>query len=249
MINKYTNEILATTLSIILFAYISIKLTIWLIPDLDPNFRDYLRALQERDTEKIEHLVKSNALKKNQRYSYWKPELGFTALHGASSDHNYQAMQILLNHGFDPNIADNCGHTPLMMLMRNEPTQDVSNCIQLLLDSKGIDINFKSNNTCHVCEETALTIAVDNKYKFGFSYIDLLANAGVDFNLRTNCYSPIEKLVVNQGENDEGIKRLTLLLKYGANPFIRNSSGESSYDIALRLHKMTFAKIILANRT
>lgn len=249
MINRYANAIAATTLIIILFAYISIKITIWLIPDLDPNLHDYLRALQEEDTEKIEHLVKSNALKKNQLYSYWKPGLGFTALHAASSDHNYQAMQILLNHGFDPNITDNCGYTPLMKLMRNEPTQKASNCIQLLLDSNGIDINFKSNNACHACEETALTLAVDNKYKNGYSRIDLLANAGVDFNLRTNCYSPIEKLVVNQNENDEGIKMLTLLLKYGANPFIKNSSGESSYDIALRLRKMTFAKIILANRT
>lgn len=248
MTNKYPYAIAPTILFIILIAYISIKLTIWLIPDLDPNFREYLRALQEGDTEKIEHLVKSNALNKNQRYSYWKPELGFTALHAASSDHNYQAMQILLNHGFDPNIADNCGHTPLMKLMRNEPTQKVRKCIQLLLDSKCIDINFKSNSTCHACEETALTFAVDNKYKFGSSNIDLLANAGADFNLRTNCYSPIEKLVANQDENDEGIIRLNLLLKYGANPFFKGSSGESSYDIALRLRKMTFAKIILAKR-
>lgn len=249
MISKYANAIAQTILFIILFAYISIKLTIWLIPDVDPNFREYLRALQERDTEKIEHLVKSNALKKNQRYSYWKPELGFTALHSASSDHNYEAMQILLNHGFDPNIADNCGYTPLMKLMRNEPTQKVRNCIQLLLEIKGIDINCKSNSTCDVCEETALTFAVDNKYLNGYINIDLLANAGVDLNLRTNCYSPIEKLVANQDENDEGIIRLNLLLKYGANPFFKGSSGESSYDIALRLRKMTFAKIILANRT
>ena len=66
-------------------------------------------------------------------------------IHWACRFESSEILQILLDAGFDPNVVDECGTTPLLLLEQRlyKKTYDnsIADCIELLLGASGIHID------------------------------------------------------------------------------------------------------------
>lgn len=68
--------------------------------------------------------------------------LGQTLLHGAVLRNDFKSAEQLLKQGADPNIQDNNGNTPLLIVTKNRSNIKL---LKLLLEDERTDLNIKNN--------------------------------------------------------------------------------------------------------
>lgn len=176
---------------------------------------------------------------------------GKTPLHYAVSQDYPEITKSLLMLGADPNITDHYGQTPLH---RTVKFSEVEGNIDVLLAEKEINIEANTdlgwtplqlaakagsyyavcslvkagadvNNTDMTYGRTALHIAVEGGYKDIVEF--LLKNTKIDVNKKNfSGNTALHTAIVIPGAKAKEI--CALLLKYGADPHIRNYNRESS---------------------
>lgn len=113
---------------------------------------------------------------------------GRTILHSICIGNNFQAIQFLLDEGYDPNIVDEAGATPLMVSLMTERTN--YQAIETLLKSGKVDLDYphfeSRENYLHLAVRTGKPYRVqlvlnyfqdvNAKNASGDQPLDLLAN-------------------------------------------------------------------------
>lgn len=176
---------------------------------------------------------------------------GKTPLHYAVSQEHAEITKALLMLGADPNISDHYGQMPLHRAVQ---FPEVKASIDVLLSEEKINIEANTdlgwtplqlaaeagsyyavrslvkaganvNNTDMSYGRTALHIAVEGGHKDIVEF--LLKNTKIDVNKRNfSGNTALHTAVVTPGMKAKEI--CVLLLKYGANPYIRNFNCEPS---------------------
>lgn len=83
------------------------------------------KAAKDGDLEKLKSLLDENAELINDR----DPMLGYTPLHRAASQGNYEIVQYLLENGADVNPKSKKGETPLKLAVQQDRT-DVADLLR-----------------------------------------------------------------------------------------------------------------------
>ncbi|XP_011689448.1 PREDICTED: nuclear factor NF-kappa-B p100 subunit isoform X2 [Wasmannia auropunctata] len=176
---------------------------------------------------------------------------GKTPLHYAASQDQPEITEALLMLGADPNITDHYGQMPLHKAVK---FPEANRSIDILLSEKDINIEANTdlgwsplqlaakagshyavrslvragadvNNTDMTYGRTALHIAVEGSHKDIVEF--LLKNTNIDVNKRNfSGNTALHIAIVTPGTKAKDI--CALLLKYGADPHIRNYNRESS---------------------
>ena len=124
-----------------------------------------------------------------------------------------QLVKNYINSGYDLNIQDNYGNTPLILAALKNDIE----IFKLLLNA-GADIN-KQNKYGN----TPLTMATSNNK---IEIVKLLLNAGADID-KQNIFGNTPLIAAAYKNNREIVE---ILLDYGADEFILNDENKSFYD-------------------
>jgi uncharacterized protein len=158
---------------------------------------------------------------------------GYTALHAVAVDREAQIAELLLVAGADINARTTNNTTPLMASVCS-PYSDAK--MSLTLIRSGADVNIVNSDG-----ETALSCATASTLEV----IEELLKKGANPNIQSKRFSgetPLHKAALN------GVKdAVEMLLRYGADPTIRNDKGETPLDIT----NVKFADVreLLTNKT
>ncbi|OXU22652.1 hypothetical protein TSAR_016279 [Trichomalopsis sarcophagae] len=145
-------------------------------------------------------------------------------------------VQLFLNHGADPRLTDNHGQAGLHYAARNLD----SDVLELLLDFFGADC-AKEMRRMSQPGHTVLDIAVKKKH---LDNVRLLCESGADVNaVSKDGETPLLYLLTHKSKGVESL--VELLLWYGADPFAKIITGETAYQLALRLKKRILNKLVL----
>jgi len=159
-------------------------------------------------------------------------ELGFTPLHSAASDAQYDRVKLLLEQGANPNIATYGGSTPLITTataligLRGKKVPELIKIAQLLIENKA-DIDALDNNN-----NSALSFAARRPF---CGMIQLLLDHGADSNTENTTYgmTPLMLVAEASGENSQcQINIIKILINRGAKLFKLNRDGKTALDLA-----------------
>lgn len=148
-------------------------------------------------------------------------QAGWQAIHVAAADPDDmgRGVRLLLRHGANPEATTKDGVTPLMLAMDEEgepPGIDAleANALELIAHSNDVNHRDSKGNTALLIATEASSPAV----------VRSLLRAGADPNEANNKGElPLERVSLD-------VPRLTLLLNYGADPFIRCGNRPAPYD-------------------
>ena len=157
-----------------------------------------------------------------------------TALTLACVKENEGAINVLLNAGADPNIADAHGDTCLHTAVTHECSREV---LQAIIDH-GVDVNATNK-----INETALIIACVNKDE---GAISVLLNASADVNITDDAYddSCLHKAVI-QGCSTEVLQAI---IDHGADIDATNNRNQTALTVACRKKNKSALNVILVAR-
>jgi len=165
------------------------------------------------------------------------------ALTVATGNGNYQAVELLLAMGMDPNIKTAPGYTPLMYIRKWD--QRYQNCVTLLL-AYGADVNaIKQEN------ETILHCISFLPKHCLFEYTKILLDLGININAqdvygRTILYNMFDDELYKKDPEvfNEYIK---LLLDHGADPNIASNWGRTPLMSACRIRATECVAMLLSH--
>jgi ankyrin repeat protein len=148
---------------------------------------------------------------------------GFTLLHEAAENGEYNAVKMLIDKGADVNIRNNSDDTPLHYC-RWEPHPGV---VKILVDA-GADINAKDHS-----EETPLH-ALAQGYGSAAA-VKILIDAGANVNAQDDTgNTPLHTALIMTSLYDENKLMMKTLLEAGADVSIKNDWDETPLDEASR---------------
>lgn len=142
------------------------------------------------------------------------------ALHKAAASGNYEKLEALLNQGTDPLTKDSLGRTALQLVVQNNHIY----CAQLLLHANKDLINIPDNSGFVPLD----LVAYDDS-------IEMLRLLLSQKNVRVNRqhfetgYTALQ-YAAKQGQQ----KAIEILLQHGANPFLKDRSQTSAFDVQLK---------------
>ncbi|XP_014468194.1 PREDICTED: nuclear factor NF-kappa-B p100 subunit isoform X2 [Dinoponera quadriceps] len=181
---------------------------------------------------------------------------GKTPLHYAVTQSQSDIIKVLLLLGADLNLSDNCGQMPLHCAVK---FQETGECVDTLLSAKDINIEAHTDlgwTPLHLAAEagsyhavrsliragadvnsadmsygrTVLHIAVEGGHRDIVEF--LLKNTKINVNQRNlGGNTALHNAVVTPGAKAKEI--CSLLIRYGANPHIKNNNRESEEETAV----------------
>ena len=157
-----------------------------------------------------------------------KDQEGWTPLHWAieklyykqeNTTYTYPCLELLIDKGADVNVKDNNGYAPLYYLIRNIRNhysgEETKACLKLLID-KGADVNAKDNNGFALLHH-----AINCK---NINLAKLLLERDADVNIQDSNGNSALHYAVDFPDKQQLIE---LLMKYKANPDIKNNQEET----------------------
>ncbi|KAK9500655.1 hypothetical protein O3M35_001882 [Rhynocoris fuscipes] len=158
---------------------------------------------------------------------------GFTVLHVAAMFGQFQTVDLLLNMGAKPNKADYKGSTPLHYACAKGHQSAV-----LLLMNDGANVNLQDNDG-----NTGLHLAVCNGHETCVKAI-LYFTERINSPFDVNCKNNLGNTPLHYASRWGYSSIVTLLLEYGADPYIENKHKLTPLSCA---HSMNISNI-LTNR-
>ncbi|MCL4178779.1 MAG: ankyrin repeat domain-containing protein [Verrucomicrobia bacterium] len=156
---------------------------------------------------------------------------GKTPLHWAAATRNLKLMQLLLEHGADPNATDHDGLTPLLCAISLESRMDLG-AVQLLLDS-GADPNVVNKDGMSLLQH-ALRIGS----------IDLVA-AFLSKGVNPNTADSTGATPVHAAALWSDASAMRLLLDHGAEIDLRGQFGNTPLHIAAHASNKEVVRLLL----
>jgi ankyrin repeat protein len=218
-------------------------------------------ALSYQNKDSLALLLEANA-DVNKKDSY-----GNTALHYAINKENIDVVRLLLKHHARSDIKDNQGETPVDLALRLEENTNKACFVEMLgaiilhenfvLPAKGTTYKLARSHCKESWDSKTLSKLIGlganvnhwDPYDGALLHhathprsesnliVLLKAKANVDAQHPIHNNTALHLAVLN--ENSYGIR---LLLKYQANPDIKNHAGETPVDLALHLYQETKKK-------
>jgi ankyrin repeat protein len=143
-----------------------------------------------------------------------------------------QRVKHLLSLGANPDIPDNNGHTPFMVICRSKQSMELFN---LLLSNK-VNVNYCSEDWC------PLGFAALNN---STQKTQLLLDAGANPNLIIDGVSVLRLVVRHHDSKGEYTKTIEILLKAGADPNAIDCFGNTPIRVCIEQGYFKYANLLL----
>lgn len=149
--------------------------------------------------------------------------MGYTAMHCAAQFGSTACVQLLLDHGANPNLKDKMGETPLYMAVTNGHADTI-----LALVKAGADVEAPD----HLGNTPLIRAVIEGRVE---CVSVLLDNGAVVSRTNKAGYTALTAAVLCRAAHNEMVDVIRVLLNAGADPLANDGTGHSAYDLAKSL--------------
>ena len=193
-------------------------------------------ATANRDLVTLRSCLANPSLDVNFRFGSGFDNGGKTLLHEACDQGYPEVVQLLLDSHANPDIQDNYGETPLIILMCNAANEERLRCLNILLLS-GANITIQNDQG-----QDALFVAA----MLGFDeYVaSLLAKGAPVDHQSKHGWTPLHIVATGSDRKHGYIQIAKRLIKAGADRMARDRQGRTPLDIAIAGNNFKMIKLL-----
>ena len=192
--------------------------------------KEFFRAIEEGNTAKVKRLISEGVS------IHSKIESAFTPLHVAAEYCRYDIARFLIENGADVNARTvkgwRGGRTPLHFAARG-------NCVKVaqLLISKGVDVNVEDDDRFIPLHYAAFYGSKE--------MVVFLISKGANVNAKTDYQKTLFWTPLYFAIEEEHFDIVKILLKNGADLFVKDKRGKTPFDYIVEKKGNDFAKSLL----